>query len=107
MIDWQEWEAQGEYEVLMEFERFSGAMDYIVSGTNKHLSAWRQVADAFSPDNPVRPRDVAPEDVACPDCWDTGLCSECFGRGEYETCPALCGDGRCHCQQEEPDDEPE
>lgn len=64
---------------------------------NPHLAEWKRVADAFCVAHPVRPRDVAPGNVACPDCWDTGLCGECLG--EYgPMCPAECGDGRCHCQ---------
>jgi len=29
MIDWQDWEAKGEEEALLEFERFSGAIEIV------------------------------------------------------------------------------
>ncbi len=75
----------------------SCGFEQVIEGPDAYQGHWFHVADAFSVANPVRPRDVPPPDVACPDCWDTHLCAECLG--EYgDSCPSNCGNGKCHCQ---------
>jgi len=66
---------------------------------DKYLNLWTKTADGWGPYNgKPHPRDIAPDDVNCKLCWDTGLCAECLG--EYgPNCPGLCGDGRCSCQK--------
>ncbi len=87
-------------DVIQGFEEFNFNLLFepAKAVNEKYLEEWFKVADAFCVANPIRPQEVAPKDVVCCYCWDTGLCAECLGR-YGPMCPAECKDGTCHCQK--------
>ncbi|MCG3207217.1 MAG: hypothetical protein FOGNACKC_00817 [Anaerolineae bacterium] len=76
----------------------------------QHLAHWIHLAENRNP-LLVECKWVPYVGIACPDCWDTGLCQKCVGDGwgivydedgkaQKGPCSVCKGGGRCHCQSE-------
>lgn len=76
-------------------------LEDIIGNRKPRKSDWSRLADGWGVKSDYHLEDVAPADVSCRMCWDTGLCAECQGR--YPNgCPSCQtegpGGGRCSCQ---------